>query len=47
MTPLSSAQRRLWFMFRLEGPSATYNVPVVARIAGPVDGPAPEAGVRR
>ncbi|MEU6647587.1 amino acid adenylation domain-containing protein [Saccharomonospora sp. NPDC046836] len=46
MIPLSFAQSRLWFLHRLDGPSAAFNGPLVLRLEGHLDTQALAAAVR-
>jgi hypothetical protein len=44
--PLSYAQRRLWFLDRLEGRPAAYNMPAAFRLNGPLDAGAVAAALK-
>ncbi|MEU2563024.1 amino acid adenylation domain-containing protein [Streptomyces longispororuber] len=46
MNPLSFAQRRLWLIHRIHGPSALHNVPLVLRMTGALDTAALARAVR-
>jgi acyl carrier protein len=43
--PMSYAQQRLWFLWRFEGSSATYNTPLMLRLKGKLDRAALQAAL--
>src|SRR5207244_2033016 len=43
--PLSYAQQRLWFLYRMEGPNPTYNIALALRLEGELDRDALEQGL--
>ena len=45
-SPLSYAQERLWFLHQLEGATNAYNMPIGARLRGPIDAAALERSLR-
>ncbi|MET7333129.1 amino acid adenylation domain-containing protein [Nonomuraea sp. NPDC005650] len=45
LPPLSPAQERLWFLHRLDPADASYNMYIVRRLQGPLDGAALERAV--
>ncbi len=46
LAPLSFAQQRLWVLNQLEGPSHTYNVPIILRLTGRLNTSALESAMQ-
>ncbi|GGK73127.1 non-ribosomal peptide synthetase [Mangrovihabitans endophyticus] len=44
--PLSPTQERLWFLYRFDGPSSAYNMPLAVRLTGRLDTEALRAALR-